>query len=274
MFVGNSSGGSSGGSSSGGSNNGSWIPNAVVSAGSGIAGLFGRKKAYKRSKQLMSHQLDLSKQMWEYQNAYNTPEKQMQRLKDAGLNPALMYGQGTTGNAQGAPQAQYNDLAPYSSPAEHAQSVAAGVQMSLANAQKRNIESQTTLNSITGAVKSGEFGIAKEMSKYQMGQLEADTTKKYQEIENLKSQKGLTDQKILSEKTINSLNKEYLKMEKAGYHKGNYIGTIFKSIFGLDLKNKNDQMIARSIIGTYLGSSVINNVTGGLAKAFKTFFKK
>ena len=49
---------------------------------------------------------DLNKQMFDYQNAYNTPKAQMQRLKDAGLNPALMYGQGTTGNAQGYPQIQ------------------------------------------------------------------------------------------------------------------------------------------------------------------------
>lgn len=34
----------------------------------------------------------------EEQNAYNTPRAQMQRLKDAGLNPNLMYQQGNTGN--------------------------------------------------------------------------------------------------------------------------------------------------------------------------------
>ena len=39
------------------------------------------------------------KEFWNMQNAYNTPKAQMQRLKDAGLNPALMYGQGNVGNA-------------------------------------------------------------------------------------------------------------------------------------------------------------------------------
>lgn len=38
-------------------------------------------------------------EMWHLQNAYNTPIAQMQRLKDAGLNPNLMYSQGTVGNA-------------------------------------------------------------------------------------------------------------------------------------------------------------------------------
>lgn len=35
-------------------------------------------------------------------NAYNTPAAQMQRFKDAGLNPNLVYTQGTAGN-QGSP---------------------------------------------------------------------------------------------------------------------------------------------------------------------------
>lgn len=36
---------------------------------------------------------------WNRQNEYNSPAAQMLRLSAAGLNPNLMYGQGTTGNA-------------------------------------------------------------------------------------------------------------------------------------------------------------------------------
>lgn len=36
----------------------------------------------------------------EYENAYNSPQQQMQRLKEAGLNPHLVYGNGTV--AEGA----------------------------------------------------------------------------------------------------------------------------------------------------------------------------
>lgn len=44
-------------------------------------------------------------QMWNEQNAYNSPAAQMQRYKDAGLNPMLIYGNGVSsaGNASGAP---------------------------------------------------------------------------------------------------------------------------------------------------------------------------
>jgi len=37
--------------------------------------------------------------LWRMQNEYNTPAAQMQRFKEAGLNPALMYSQGNPGNA-------------------------------------------------------------------------------------------------------------------------------------------------------------------------------
>lgn len=36
---------------------------------------------------------------WQLQNQYNSPAAQMQRFRDAGLNPNLIYGQGTAGNA-------------------------------------------------------------------------------------------------------------------------------------------------------------------------------
>jgi len=43
-------------------------------------------------------------QMWNMQNAYNSPAAQMQRYKDAGLNPNLIYGQGQPGMASSMPQ--------------------------------------------------------------------------------------------------------------------------------------------------------------------------
>nr|QPB07381.1 MAG: DNA pilot protein [Microvirus sp.] len=53
--------------------------------------------------ELAKYQNDYNTQMWDKQNKYNSPTAQMQRLKEAGLNPALMYTQGTTGQAS-APQ--------------------------------------------------------------------------------------------------------------------------------------------------------------------------
>lgn len=45
---------------------------------------------------------DRSVEMWNLQNAYNSPSAQMSRLRQAGLNPNLVYGSGVTGNSAGS----------------------------------------------------------------------------------------------------------------------------------------------------------------------------
>lgn len=41
---------------------------------------------------------------WKMQNEYNSPQAQMQRLRDANLNPNLVYGEGAVANASGVPR--------------------------------------------------------------------------------------------------------------------------------------------------------------------------
>ena len=58
---------------------------------------------------LADHQFDQNVKMWNMQNEYNKPAAQMARLKEAGLNPNLLYGTGTaaaTGNSSSMPQYQ------------------------------------------------------------------------------------------------------------------------------------------------------------------------
>ena len=112
-----------------GGSGGRGVLSALFSIGS-------RKKAYKRSIDLMKRQASMDKLFWEHQQAYNTPLRQMQRLKEAGLNPALMYGQGTTGNTNQSVQSKFTELSPYTSSQDLAASTAAGIQQSLAGAQK------------------------------------------------------------------------------------------------------------------------------------------
>lgn len=50
-------------------------------------------------KELAQYQADRNLELWNLNNEYNTPASQMQRYKDAGLNPNLMYGQGSSGNS-------------------------------------------------------------------------------------------------------------------------------------------------------------------------------
>lgn len=77
---------------------------AIAPAVQGGFGIIGSGLNYYFSKKLAEQQNEYNLNMWNLQNEYNSPQAQMQRLEDAGLNKALMYGQGSTGNAAHAPE--------------------------------------------------------------------------------------------------------------------------------------------------------------------------
>lgn len=63
------------------------------------------RKQRKWEEKMAQRQRDWAIEDWNRSNQYNSPSSQMQRLKDAGLNPNLVYGNGTVGNATGMPRA-------------------------------------------------------------------------------------------------------------------------------------------------------------------------
>jgi hypothetical protein len=169
------------------------------------------------------------KEFWNMQNAYNTFKAQMQRLKDAGLNPALMYGQGNVGNAMGLSSVGKADV----SGPSFAQSVASGSQMSLLNSQKKLLESQATLNAIKGANDTEQVGIAKYLAKYQADKMTQDIKVGEQQVKNMVQQKlteiqkeSLTKQQYENEKIIkeiNAIDKDFLKRNKTSKYDINII---------------------------------------------------
>jgi len=70
---------------------------------------FERESKFAREERLAQQQW--IEQMYEKNNSYNSPAAQMQRLKDAGLNPDLMYSRGDVGNAT-APEAPQQAMTP------------------------------------------------------------------------------------------------------------------------------------------------------------------
>lgn len=81
----------------------------VLGAGvlQGLSGYLGQRYANQTNIQLAREQREWDYNMWMQSNIYNSPVKQMERLKQAGLNPNLVYGTGTvTGNTtSSAPRA-------------------------------------------------------------------------------------------------------------------------------------------------------------------------
>lgn len=77
---------------------------AVGSAVSGGLGVIGSLVNYGLNKKLAAQQNQYNIDMWKMQADYNSPQAQMQRFSEAGLNPNLIYGQGSNGNMSNAPQ--------------------------------------------------------------------------------------------------------------------------------------------------------------------------
>lgn len=77
------------------------LSSSIQAVGNYAGAVAANKKQFKNQMKAMAKQQEYNRQMWDYQNAYNTPAQQMARLKAAGLNPYLMYGnsQGASGNA-------------------------------------------------------------------------------------------------------------------------------------------------------------------------------
>lgn len=74
---------------------------AIQTVGNYAVQVASNKRQFKYQKEALKLQDQYNRDLWDYQNAYNTPQAQMDRLKAAGLNPRLMYGSGgaATGNA-------------------------------------------------------------------------------------------------------------------------------------------------------------------------------
>lgn len=210
------------------------MPFPVAAAIGAGAQLIGGAFANQSRRRQSANQRKWNEDMWNKQNAYNTPAMQMQRLKKAGLNPALMYGQGNVGNAekvQGYQQPQIENIG-----ANVAQATAAGTQVDMLQEQK--------------AV------------------LRAEAIQKLANAENLKSTSNRTNQLVQAElsnitsgtKKIDTevqLIEQTIKHQKdTGMLKGDILGNIAKTLdININTKEGREQAI-KKINGLILLKSI------------------
>lgn len=86
---------------------------AAISSGANnlsgtLLGYASQKSTNKANLKLAEYQYSKALEMWNRQNEYNLPKNQMSRLTDAGLNPNLVYGNGTVQGLTSAPAPQYH----------------------------------------------------------------------------------------------------------------------------------------------------------------------
>ena len=119
----------------------------VAQAGQGLFGLIGQGIANKQNRRQSNLAYQRAQEMQRQQNLYNNPSSQMERLRAAGLNPNLVYGNGSVANTQSdKPEYKPADIKPVTGGGLSIGSTLAqyaGVQ--LTRAQTNNVE-QDTLN--------------------------------------------------------------------------------------------------------------------------------
>lgn len=84
------------------------IPALIAAGGQILGSLFGlasNQSTNNANMRLAEYQYDRNLEMWNKANEYNKPINQVKRLREAGLNPALLYGSGSVANtSQNPPQ--------------------------------------------------------------------------------------------------------------------------------------------------------------------------
>ena len=125
---------------------------AVASAPAAVGGIFGfigakkrAKRQHRYNKELAEYTFQKNMEAWQMQNEYNHPAEQMKRLKQAGLNPNLMYGQGqqtSAGESREFPKYHQEGLE-VANPVEALQMAMLGAQIRKTEAETKNIDAGT-----------------------------------------------------------------------------------------------------------------------------------
>lgn len=126
----------------------------VSALGGALGSLFGGSSDVKAVREqnagnmrLAQYQYEKNLEQWERENAYNTPAAQMERMKAAGLNPNLMYGDTSAGGISAkSPQYEAPKLAAYTGRGALGQSIGNAVGNSVAQyLSAENMDAQNKL---------------------------------------------------------------------------------------------------------------------------------
>lgn len=124
-----------------------FIPN-IINAGAQIhatnaaarTAKYNTEKTNAANQAMAEYQYNKNIEAWNMQNAYNTPKNQMQRYQDAGLNPNLIYGQGTPGNATQLPKYEAPRMEYNRKPRDYTRVIGAFQDFSIRQAQIDNVK--------------------------------------------------------------------------------------------------------------------------------------
>ncbi len=164
------------------------VAGAAIGAGaallSDVLGIFSSNAANKRN-------FNNTVKLWNMQNEYNKPINQMARLKEAGLNPNLMYNNAAAGgsaSSMAAPQVQYNS--PLSKALE---SISAVSQLQMQREQikgqriaNENAQKQGKSLDLDNNLKKQEYDFNTTINPYRVGDIKSQIDKRALDSEAVK----------------------------------------------------------------------------------------
>lgn len=202
---------------------------AIGSLGGSIVSMIGQNKAIKKqiaaqkeeNEKTRQYNLMLARQQnqwnieqWQRENDYNSPAAQMSRFREAGLNPDLMYSNGTAGNSMGSPTltsgapATPQDMSPLGGMRNFGDVVQQTLNQEMQRAQIEAIKANTnkTKEETTGVILANENLTYKNL-------VDAATTGQRIEMENLnvKIAKNALD---IGAKNLEKLGKELTTLDQ------------------------------------------------------------
>lgn len=192
------------------------------------------KQQNKQQMKLAEYGYSNDLEMWNKQNQYNTPTAQMERLKAAGLNPALVYGNGAVGNTSGSiphyntPTVNRNE-ARFTAPellsiinqyqdSKYKSAVTDQVRKSI-ELKNKDLELKGIDQAIKTSVslqKSLDYKKAANLEKYSYDLAKANLEKKYQEIKKGIYELQKKPYQVENEQLKNSLLKSDVELRKIG----------------------------------------------------------
>jgi hypothetical protein len=199
-----------------------------VTIGTGVAMLAGNVMNSVGASKMNKRSIKFQREMFDKTNAYNHPTQQMARLKDAGLNPRLIYGQSSGAAAGTASQPSKPDLTnpewgnsaiQAATGVQQARTVQSGIDVN--EARTDMIKQDTANKSIDALIKAN---IAKQGSlDYKTAKRVQDTVVKTAEknLENL----GISGQKMsnddsraqaITDQTVKKIGIEIQNAQKQG----------------------------------------------------------
>lgn len=251
-------GGGNAGGGGNNNNNNSWVPQAATGLGTGILGMIGAgrraKKQHRRQKELMGIQFanqqalneqgqKLQMQTWR-ETGYPA---QMKMMKEAGLNPALMYGMSggggqTTGSQGGGSAASGQAHAPM----ELGSQLQAGMQAAMMKAQIDNINADTEQKKADANLKDKTIGqIASNIRNMDANTERTNQLKEFEQYEQDMKKKGIypNDGKFWRMLSNNISEEEIEKLTKA------FVGTLQTPLHFIDKFGKGVEWFIEWIFG-------------------------